>query len=158
MFDFFKQKKDLLLIAPIKGRIMDIVDVPDEAFSQKMVGDGVAIEAANDVVTAPCDGEVVFIPKTLHAIALQTSEGIEILIHVGLDTVELAGQGFTALVKIGDKVKAGDRLLQFDENYIRSHNKSLLSPIVLTNIAQKVGNIEKYYGRSDGVIMKVTLK
>ncbi len=158
MFNFFKQNKDLILIAPLAGRIIDIVDVPDEAFSQRMVGDGVAIEVTGDVVTAPCDGEIVFIPKSLHAIALQTPGGIEILIHVGLDTVELAGKGFTALVKTGDKVKTGDLLLQFDSNYIQSHNKSLLSPVVLTNMAQKVAKIEKYYDRSDGMIMKVTPK
>lgn len=158
MFNFFNQKKDLILVAPIKGRIIDIADVPDEAFSQGMVGDGVAIEVLDNVVVAPCDGEVVFIPKSLHAIALQTPGGIEILIHVGLDTVELAGKGFTALVKIGDKVKTGDALLTFDPSYIQSQGKSLLSPVVLTNMAQRVGKVNKYYAASDGMIMRVTPK
>lgn len=158
MFNFFNPRKDLILVAPLKGRIIDIADVPDEVFSQGMVGDGVAIEVMDDVVTAPCDGEVLFIPKSLHAIALQAPGGIEIMIHVGLDTVELEGKGFTALVKISDKVKTGDPLLRFEPSYIQSQGKSLLSPIVLTNMAQRVGKVKKYYDASDGMIMRVTPK
>lgn len=113
MFGFGKRK--LKLAAPVAGRIIDITEVADDVFSSKMMGDGFAVEpsAEADTIVAPCDGEVTLVAKTLHAVALR-ADGVELLIHVGLDTVELAGEGFHALVKAGDQVRRGTPLLQFD--------------------------------------------
>ncbi len=159
MFKFFKSKKSpLLLYVPVKGRLMDISEVPDKVFSGCMLGNGIGIEPAEGLVSAPCDGEIVLVPQTLHAVALRSDEGVEILIHVGLDTVELGGQGFAAHVQPGDKVKRGDKLLTFDMEYIRSKGKPLTTPVVITNMAEKVNNITKFWGRADGVVMEIAMK
>lgn len=159
MFNFFgaKQRK-LLLYAPVKGSVLDLAATPDEVFRSGMMGDGFAVEPAEGVVVAPCDGEIVVMPRTGHAVALRSPEGVEVLIHVGLDTVELGGQGFTVHARPGDKVKRGDRLLTFDREFIRGQGKQLVTPVVITNMADKVERLVKYPDRADGVILEVTVK
>lgn len=159
MFNFFGSKqKNLLLYAPVKGSVLDLTATPDEVFRSGMMGDGVALEPAEGVVVAPCDGEVVVMPRTGHAVALRSKEGVDILIHVGLDTVELNGQGFTVHVQPGDTVKRGARLLTFDMNFIRDQGKQLITPVVITNMADKVESLVKYFDRTDGVILEVKVK
>ncbi len=132
MFGFGKKKK-ITLAAPVPGRILDITAVPDAVFADKVMGDGFAVEPEGDTVAAPCDAEVAFVPETRHAVAL-VRDGIELLIHVGIDTVALEGRGFTAFVKKGDRVKAGDPLLRFDAAVIRGAGKPLTTEIVVTNM------------------------
>lgn len=158
MFGLFQRKKEKLLIAaPIKGKIIDITAVPDAVFSGKMMGDGVGIEPEGSMITAPCDGKVILLAKTLHAVALE-AQGVEILIHIGMDTVELNGQGFTAHVGAGDAVKKGDPLISFDREYISKQGKLLITPVVITNMEQKVNRLEKRFDSIDGIIMGIELK
>lgn len=128
-------KDDSVLLNPIKGKIQDLSTIPDEMFSQKMMGDGIVIDPAEGFVVAPCDGMIATIFKTNHAVAIAADNGAEILIHVGIDTVKMNGEGFKGLVKNGDHVKAGDKLIEFDIALIKAKAKSHLTPFVVTNSA-----------------------
>ena len=125
--------RTLTLKAPLSGFLVPIERVPDPVFAQKMVGDGIALDPISQTLVAPCDGEIVMLHPAHHALTLVTAGGIELLMHIGLDTINLKGEGFTARVKNGDKVKAGAPLIDFDADYIATHAKSLLSMIVVTN-------------------------
>lgn len=132
----FKKKK-LEVIAPIHGDVVQLEQVPDPVFSQKMMGEGIAIMPKDGKVHAPIDGEIVLVAETKHAVALKAKDGTEILIHVGLETVNLKGEGFTALVKVGDEVTIGQPLLEVDWNYIAEHATSKITPIIVTNSAER---------------------
>jgi phosphoenolpyruvate-protein phosphotransferase len=123
----------LRLTAPLSGFLLSIELVPDPVFAQKMVGDGISIDPTSSVLQAPCDGEVVQVHPSHHAVTLKTAEGIEILMHIGLDTVELRGAGFTPRVNLGDRVTTGTPLIEFDMDYVALHAKSLLTQVVVTN-------------------------
>ncbi len=123
----------LTLLAPLAGWCTRLEEVPDAVFRQRMLGDGVAIDPTGNTVHAPCDGEIISLPATRHAIALRSPGGVEILVHVGIDTVGLGGKGFTPRVKKGDQVRAGDPLLEFDLGMIARAATSLITPIILTN-------------------------
>src|SRR5699024_3494788 len=102
-------------------------------FSQKMMGDGVAIKPTDGKVVSPVKGKIVHLPDSKHAVGLETEEGTELLIHVGLETVALKGEGFTTKVKQGDAVSVGDVLIEFDLDYIRENADSIVTPIIWTN-------------------------
>ena len=124
------------LTACVSGQLIDMSEVKDDMFSQKMMGDGVAIEPSGDTVVAPADGEVTMImEESLHAIGLRFLNGAEILIHIGIDTVKLNGKGFTALVKQGDKVKAGTPLIRFDQAVIKEAGYQTTVIMAVTNSA-----------------------
>jgi sugar PTS system EIIA component len=135
-------KKEETVVAPLTGKIVSIEEVPDPTFSQKMMGDGIAIEPTEGVVVAPVNGEVVQFFHTKHAIGVKSESGAEILIHVGLETVSMNGEGFEGHVKVGDKVKAGDKLLSFDLELIKEKAASTITPIVITN-SDAVESIDK---------------
>ena len=158
MFGFFNKRKTFSLYAPVKGCIQDVQATPDSVFSSGMMGDGICINPEGSVITAPCDGEVIVVPKTRHAVALKSTNGVEILIHVGLDTVELGGEGFISHVRQGDQVKLGDKLLTFDASFISSKGKSLVTPVVITNMADKVDRLTKHFDRADGIILEIMAK
>ena len=105
MFGFFKNKNENVIYAPVKGTCIDITEVDDIGFSSKMMGDGVAIVPIEGIVTAPCDGKISMIFDTGHAFGMEANNGAEILIHIGIDTVNLNGEGFEILKKPGQKVK-----------------------------------------------------
>ncbi len=111
---------------------MPLSDVPDQVFSEKMMGDGIAIAPTKGEVRAPFNGKVQMFFPTKHAIGLVSDEGTELLIHVGLDTVKLNGEGFTMQVEEGQTIQTGDVLLTFDLDYIRENAKSDITPIILT--------------------------
>ncbi len=121
------------LRAPLDGLILPIEQVPDPVFAQKMVGDGLSIDPLNQLLTAPCAGTVTQLHRAGHAVTLTTAEGIEVMIHIGLDTVELKGEGFTSKVAEGQTVAAGDALIAFDADFLATHAKSLLTQLVVTN-------------------------
>ena len=123
----------LVLTAPMAGWITSLDEVPDPVFAERMLGDGVAIDPTGSILHAPCDGEVIAIHRAGHAVTLRASNGAELVLHVGLETVALGGRGFAVLTETGRQVKAGDALLQFDLDFIARHAKSLLTPIVVTN-------------------------
>ena len=123
----------LTLKAPLSGIVVPLDEVPDAVFAQKMVGDGISIDPVTASLLAPCDGRVVHIHSAAHAVTLSSSDGVEILMHIGLDTVQLKGRGFTARVKAGDMVRAGDTLIDFDPDYVATHARSLMTQIVVTS-------------------------
>lgn len=124
------------LHACVTGRLMDMTEVPDDMFSQKMMGDGIAIEPTGDTVVAPADAEVTMImEESLHAIGLRMKNGAEILIHIGIDTVKLNGEGFQALVKAGDKVAEGTPLIKFDKEVIKAAGYGTTVIMAVTNSA-----------------------
>ena len=125
-----------ILTSPLEGEYVSLEDVPDETFAQKFLGEGFAIRPRNGIVRAPCAAEVMHLFPTAHAVALKTQNGLEILIHVGIDTVKMNGQGFKALVKTGDQVQAGQVLIEFDLNLVRQSAKSDITPVVITNMDQ----------------------
>ena len=149
MFKFFKKNKTIELLAPITGSILAIEQVPDKVFSEKMIGDGVAIEPKGGKIVSPVDGTVVTIFPTNHAIGLVTKEGLEILIHIGLDTVELNGLGFNRLIEKDSKVKKGDPLMEFNPELIKENGKSIITPILITNM-DMVKSIKKNSGEVEG--------
>ncbi len=118
--------------APLKGEVTPLSEVPDQVFSEKMMGDGIAIKPSQGDVRAPFNGKVQMIFPTKHAIGLVSDSGLELLIHIGLDTVKLNGEGFTLHVEEGQEVKQGDLLINFDLDYIRNHAKSDITPIIVT--------------------------
>lgn len=126
----------LLVRSPLIGKYYKLEDVPDEAFSKKLIGDGIAVDPDDEYVYAPADCTVEVLFPTLHAIGLKTKDGINILIHLGIDTVELKGKGFEALVKQGDEVKLGTQLIKMDLNYLRKNAKTMISPIIITDLSK----------------------
>ncbi|WP_073203199.1 PTS sugar transporter subunit IIA [Gracilibacillus kekensis] len=130
---FLKKQNKVELVAPLSGRLILLENVSDPVFSQKMMGEGIAIIPEDGKILAPIGGTIVQIPASKHAIGLQTSEGIEILIHVGLETVALKGQGFQPIVKEGDQVNIGDPLMDVDLDYIKNNADDIVTPMVITN-------------------------
>nr|WP_300003120.1 PTS glucose transporter subunit IIA [Tissierella sp.] len=124
----------ITIFNPIDGEIVSLEEVPDEVFSQKMLGDGFAIKPTGEKVYAPIAGEIKVLFPTLHAIAIETKDGLELLVHIGIDTVELKGEGFEAHVKLGDKVKAGDLLVSFNKKIIEDNGKATITPVIITNM------------------------
>lgn len=124
-----------ILLSPLTGRVIPIEEVPDPTFAQKMMGEGIAIDPAEGQVVSPVAGEIVTVFPTKHAIGIRSNEGLEILIHVGIDTVNMNGEGFEVFVSQGDLVKAGDPLLQFDVALVAQKAKSTVTPIIITNYA-----------------------
>jgi PTS system N-acetylglucosamine-specific IIC component len=120
-------------IMPIEGEIIPITEVEDPVFSEKMMGDGFAIVPANGSVVSPVDGEIMSVFPTKHAIGIKSKEGYEILIHVGLETVNLKGKGFTVHVKEGDQILKGTEILTFDLDYIKKSAPSTVTPVIFTN-------------------------
>ena len=125
----------LNIAVPVSGEIIDIADVPDPVFAGKHMGPGFAVAPVSGDFTSPIDGIVMFVAPTLHAVGLRADNGAEILVHVGIDTVKLKGDGFTAHVNEGDTVRTGDLLLSVDLDSIRPRVPSLISPVVVTNAA-----------------------
>ena len=143
-----KQNKDGLLefVSPVEGKVMELSEVEDKVFSQGIMGNGFAVELTSGTVRAPFSGEVTVVFPTGHAIGMKRADGLEVLIHIGMDTVQLNGKGFSLKVKQGDYVSAGDVLVEVDLDYIKSEGKSLVSPVVFPNgqaVSLKVqGNIK----------------
>ncbi len=121
------------ILAPFAGWCAPLDEVPDAAFAQRMLGDGVAVDPTGHELRAPCDGEVISIAAARHALALRATGGAEILIHVGVDTVALGGDGFQIHVRKGDRVRAGDLLLAFDLDRVARAAPSLMTPVIVTN-------------------------
>jgi len=131
-FNFFK-KEAVDFYIPVSGKIIPLEEVPDPVFSQKMMGEGIAVMPEKGDIVSPVKGTVILVAATKHAVGLRADDGSEILIHVGLETVALDGKGFNVAVKEGDKVSAGQLLIEVDWEYISTNAKSTITPIVITN-------------------------
>lgn len=155
-----KNKNKVSVFSPLTGKIISLTDVPDEVFSQKMMGDGIAIEAEDNTSYAPVGGELIVLFPTYHAYGIKTIDGLELLVHIGLNTVELNGEGFTAYKKQGDMVKQGEKIVSFDMDICRKSGKSLISPVIITNmdIISGVSFTKSENIKSGEVLMEVELK
>lgn len=122
------------IYAPISGEIVNIEDVPDVVFSEKIVGDGVAVRPIGNKIVVPVDGVIGKIFETNHAFSMESKEGVELFVHFGIDTVELKGEGFTRIAQEGQSVKRGDTVIEFDLALLESKAKSVLTPIVISNM------------------------
>jgi sugar PTS system EIIA component len=164
--NLFKKKEESLKIVELKayatGKVVKIEDVPDPVFSEKMMGEGIAIIPSEGEIVSPVDGEVIQIFPTKHAVGIKTNNGIEILIHVGLETVLMNGEGFSTHVTAGEKVKTGDLLVKVNLDLVKEKGKDIITPIVITN-SDLIDRVEKPIS-SDIVtaakqtILKVTAK
>ena len=112
MFKMFKKKS---IKSPISGKVIELSKIQDGVFSQKIMGEGVAIDSTGDIVYAPINGKIVVVAETKHAFVIELENGMELLIHVGLDTVNLEGEGFDTFIQVGDEVKIGDLLISYDK-------------------------------------------
>lgn len=121
------------ILAPLSGVILPLEKVPDPVFAQKMVGDGVAIDPISNVLLAPVSGQVIQLHGASHAVTIRGEDGIEILMHIGLDTVKLKGKGFAAMVSVGDQVQIGQPLIEFDADFVATNAKSLLTQVLVAN-------------------------
>lgn len=130
-----KVKETIVISSPITGIAADLSTAPDPAFAGKMMGDGAVVTPTDPIVKAPADGEVVFVFDTKHAIGFATESGISMIIHVGIDTVKLGGQGFDVLVSAGQKVKKGDELMKLDIDFLKANAPSITSPIICTELS-----------------------
>lgn len=136
MFGLFKKNKkeeSLNFVAPVSGKAVDLSEVPDPVFAQKMAGDGLGIESTGDIIVAPCDGELTLVFKTKHAFAMTLDNGIEVLVHIGIETVSLNGEGFEQLAEQGTRVKAGTPIIKIDREFIKNKGLSLVTPVLITN-------------------------
>ncbi|WP_423800026.1 PTS sugar transporter subunit IIA [Neobacillus sp. SAB-20_R2A] len=134
---FFKRSqkhKQIMIQSPLEGEILPLESVPDPVFSQKMLGDGFAVNPANGTVVSPIDGQVMNVFPTKHAVSLRDTNGKEILIHVGLETVNLKGEGFTSFVTDGQKIRKGEKLLEVDFAAIKDKVPSIITTVVITNL------------------------
>lgn len=146
MLNIFKKtapKETGVIGSPVKGTIIKIDEVEDETFSSKMLGDGFAVIPQDSKFVSPCDGEISMIFATGHAYGVTSVDGIEILVHIGIDTVEENGKGFRILKKAGDKVMRGDTIIEVDLDYLKA-KYNLVTPCIITNLCD-IKSMEKNY-------------
>lgn len=137
MFKNLFKPKATNFVAPFDGRIMPIEEVPDPVFSEKAMGDGFAIEMQTGEVYSPVNGEVIALFPTGHAIGIKSEDRNQYLIHLGLNTVNFKGEGFTTLVEVGQKVKQGELISKVDLEFFKKQSISMISPIIVTNANQR---------------------
>ncbi|MBT0727677.1 PTS glucose transporter subunit IIA [Rosenbergiella australiborealis] len=133
------------IIAPLSGEIVNIEDVPDVVFAEKIVGDGIAIRPNGNQIVAPVDGTIGKIFETNHAFSIESDNGVELFVHFGIDTVELKGEGFKRLAEEGQKVKKGDPIIEFDLAFLEEKAKSTLTPVVISNM-DEIKSLSKLSG------------
>lgn len=129
-----KLVKTVIIGSPATGIAADLSTAPDEGFAGRMMGDGAVVEPVEGLITAPADGEISFVFPTKHAMGFQTADGLEMLLHIGIDTVGLDGKGFEILKEEGSQVKKGEPLMRIDVEYLREHAPSLVSPVLCTDL------------------------
>lgn len=151
-------KKGIEIGAPVKGECVPLSEVSDPTFGEGILGKGIAIKPADGKIVAPADGTVGTIFPTGHAVTITTAEGVELLIHVGLDTVKLAGMHFTKCVSDGDKVKKGDLLLDVDIQKVKEAGYDIITPIVICNTDDYDEIAENICGQVDKGDMVLTIK
>lgn len=140
---FFKKKRKVFY-AIADGKTVAIENVPDEVFATKMMGDGIAIQPSKGQIYSPCDGKITMVmDNTKHAVGIENEDGIEVLIHVGLDTVNLSGEGFEAFVQVGDKVSTGELLISYDKQKFEADGINDITMLVIVD--PKGHTITKYF-------------
>lgn len=137
-----ERASEVNIYAPGNGQVIPLSEVPDQVFAQKMMGDGVGFIPADGKIVAPFDGTVKTIFPTMHAIGLESDQGLELLIHIGIDTVKLNGEGFESFVETDDRVHKGQVLMQIDLDYITAHAPSTVTPLIITNLEDRQLSVE----------------
>ncbi len=145
MFGFKKEMSKIF--ATQDGDCVELAKVPDPVFSDKLLGDGAAIIPESNLVRSPVDGKIEQVFDTLHAYSILSDDGLEILVHIGLNTVELKGEGFKAMVKNGDKLKKGDILCEVNLDFLRENGYEIYTPVIITNM-DKIKNLKVNCGRA----------
>ncbi|QCI15760.1 PTS glucose transporter subunit IIA [Buchnera aphidicola] len=148
--DLFNHKKPIFskkieIIAPLSGEIINIEDVPDVVFSNKIVGDGIAIKPSGNQILAPVNGTIGKIFESMHAFSIISEDNVELFVHFGIDTVQLKGKGFKKNVDNNEKVKIGDKIITLDLDLLIKKAKSILTPVVISNM-EKFKKIKKSSG------------
>lgn len=138
LFKRRKKNKGITIYSPLKGKVMSLENVPDPVFSQKMMGEGVGFVPTNGEVFSPVNGKVTQIFPTQHAIGMLTEAGVELLIHLGLDTVKLNGEGFHIEVDVGDELHINDRVGSFDLPFVKGEGKETISVLAFPNFGEKL--------------------
>lgn len=136
MFGLKKKKRQSAITAPVVGQSVLIENVPDETFAMKLMGEGVAFQFSGDHVYAPVSGKLLLIADTMHAFGIRDDNGVEVLIHIGLETVGLNGAGFTKLKETGQKVTRGEPIIKVDQEYMTKNNINMITMMVITNSSE----------------------
>lgn len=160
---FFKKKENLAefeIYAPADGTAISLAEVPDPVFAELMLGDGIAVIPADGTIVSPVTGVVEQVTDTLHAYGLISDDGVEILVHIGIDTVKLSGEGFTPLKQKGDKVAVGDPLAKVDLDLLKSKGYDIHTPVIVTNMdkLKSLKPIEGTVRAGESPIMTFTCK
>lgn len=145
------------IFAPVNGELVEIEKVPDVVFAEKIVGDGIAIRPTGNKLVAPCDGIIGKIFETNHAFSIESSSGVELFVHFGIDTVELKGEGFRRVAEEGQQVKTGDPIIELDLPFLEENAKSTLTPVVISNV-DEIKHLAKRSGKvtqAEDVILTV---
>lgn len=153
MFSRWKSKKEekhaeasIEIPAPVSGQAVPLSEVPDETFAGGHMGKGIAIEPTEGRLIAPFDGTIAHVVKTNHALILEHSSGLQLLMHIGIDTVSLKGNGFISSIATGDEVKAGQTLIEFDLEAIRTAGYRTITPVIVTSNAEYTPVVDFHYG------------
>ncbi len=149
MFGLSKKQKEMSVYAPMDGIAVKLDSVPDEAFSERILGDGAAVIPENGNIYSPVDGEIIDITDSKHAFCITANDGTELLLHVGIDTVNLKGEGFDVKISSGDKVKAGQKIAEVDLEFLRKNKLKTETPVVLTE-AENYKIIQVHEGKVSG--------
>lgn len=160
LLNLFKKKEEWFNIySPLNGSVIALEEIPDEAFAQKMIGDGCGINPIDGSIYAPVDGEI-DIFTTNHAVSFDISNGLEMIVHFGIDTVKLDGEGFTRVATTGSTVKKGDELIKYNLTYIKNHAKSVKTPVIITNMEmiEKLEVVATGDVKVGDLLMRVKLK
>lgn len=134
--------RSVTIVAPCDGEVIPLSEVPDQVFSGGMMGDGVGFIPRQSEIVAPFHGKVKALFPTKHAIGIESTDGVELLIHIGIDTVKLNGEGFESFVKVGDEVAEGQLLMKVDLEYLQQHAPSIVTPMIVTNLGERQIEVE----------------
>ncbi len=133
------------MVSPMNGKMVSVREIPDEVFSEKIIGDGAAVIPEDETVVSPIDGQIVQVADTGHAFCIRSDDGLDVLLHVGVDTVNMKGAGFKCFVSVGQKVKKGEKIATADIKLIEEKGYPLHSAVLITNM-QEIENMETYTG------------
>ncbi|WP_342481832.1 PTS glucose transporter subunit IIA [Paenibacillus sp. FSL L8-0340] len=168
MFSKWKSKKEeqhtgqfIEITAPISGQAVPLSQVPDDTFAGGHMGSGIAIEPAEGRLKAPFDGKIAHIVKSNHALILEHPSGLQLLLHIGIDTVSLKGNGFVSHVATGDSVKAGQTLIEFDLKAIQAAGLATISPVIVTSMEEHLPEVKCLYGAvtaGTNIVLRVASK
>ncbi len=152
---FFKNKENNsgTYVAVSSGNLMPLEKVKDEAFSSKILGDGLAIDIDDDYIVSPCNGTITMLYPTLHAFGIRDENGVDILVHIGIDTVNLKGKGFKKLVNQGDKVKAGEKVIKIDSYNLKNNNYDLTTMMLFPNCSKTIKYITNGYAKKGATVV-----